>query len=212
MSEHTPTRWLLLAGIASPIVLWSLGVIVAATWPGYDPIAESISVMVHAPLGWIQTLAFWIEGVLGIAWAFGAARMIGMNAREGRIVRWLFLLQAAIGFAFAILPADAGGTRETLVAQLHLANFYLYAVSMPITMFVLARLFGRDPRWAGAVRGTRIAGALMLISTAIVPLTVAGPLLPYLGLLERTYVAIPSIWQLWVARRALRLLAASKST
>lgn len=211
MTERVGTRWLLHAGMASPIVLWTLGIVVAATWPGYDPITESISVMVHAPLGWLQTTAFWIQGVLGVAWAFGASRVIGMNARERRIVRALFLLQAGIGFAFAILPTDAGGTRETLIARLHLANFYLYAISMPITLFVLAWIFGRDPRWRGAATGTRIAGTLMLFSATIVPLTVAGPLLPYLGLLERMYVAIPSIWQLWVARRAVRVLAAQQS-
>jgi len=210
VTAHAETRWLLRAGVASPVVLWTLGAVVAATWSGYDPIAESISVMVHAPLGWIQTASFWLQGGLGIAWAVGASRVMGGDARRRRIVRWLFLLQAAIGFAFAILPTDAGGGRETLVARLHLATFYVYAVSMPITLFVLAHFFGRDQRWATAAGGTRIAGALMLISAALVPLTVAGPLLPYLGALERIYVAIPSIWQLAVARRALRILPESR--
>ncbi|MEK6721588.1 MAG: DUF998 domain-containing protein [Chloroflexota bacterium] len=198
------TRALLISGLASPVSLWILGGVVAVTWPGYDPIAESISVMVHAPLGWLQTAGFWIQGVLGVAWAIGAARVMGSGTRERRLVRGLFGLQAGIGFAFAILPTDVGGTRTTLIAELHLANFYLYAVSMPITLFVLARLYGRDPRWQGAVTGTRIAGFLMLVSVALVPLTVAGPLLPYLGLLERAYIAIPSIWQAAVAIRALR--------
>jgi len=78
-------------------------------------------------------------------------------------------------------------------------------VSMPITLFVLAGIFVRDPRWHGAIRGTRIAGLLMLISAALVPLTVDGPLLPYLGLLERAYVAIPSAWQIVIAIHALRI-------
>ncbi len=199
------TRALVAAGLAAPVALWVIGVIVAVTWPGYDPIAESISVMVHAPLGWLQTGAFWLQGLLGVAWAIGAARVMGTTAADRRIIRALFLLQAGIGFAFALLPADAGGVRETVVGRLHLANFYLYAISMPITLFILARVFRRNPAWAGAARGTRIAGLLMAGSAALVPLTVSGPLEPYLGLLERLYVAIPSLWQALVAIRALRI-------
>jgi len=204
------TRWLVLGGAAAPVVLWTLGIVVAATWPGYDPLAQSISLLVHAPLGGLQTAAFWAQGGLGLAWAIGAARVIGRDRRERWIVRGLFLLQSGIGFAFAVLPTDADGERITLVARLHLANFYLYAISMPITLIVLARVFARDPRWATAAGGTRLAGTLMLVSIALVPLTVAGPLLPYLGALERIYVAIPSVWQFAVARRALRVLAEAR--
>ena len=210
MTGPGTTLWLVLGGAAAPVVLWTLGVVVAATWPGYDPLAESISLLVHAPLGWLQTAAFWAQGGLGLAWAIGAARVIGRERRERRLVRGLFLLQSAIGFAFAVLPTDADGERITLVARLHLATFYAYAVSMPITLIVLARVFARDPNWAAAAGATRLAGTLMLVSIAIVPLTVAGPLLPFLGALERIYVAIPSVWQFAVARRALRVLAESR--
>lgn len=204
------TRWLVLGGAAAPVVLWTLGIVVAATWPGYDPLAQSISLLVHAPLGWLQTAAFWAQGGLGLAWAIGAARVIGRDRRERWIVRGLFLLQSGIGFAFAVLPTDGNGEHITLVGRLHLATFYAYAVSMPITLFVLARVFARDPRWSAAAAGTRLAGTLMLVSIAIVPLTVAGPLLPYLGALERIYVAIPSVWQFAVARRALRVFAEAR--
>lgn len=211
MTERDGTRWLLLAGIASPIVLWSLGIIVAVTWPGYDPISESISSMVHAPMGWLQGAAFWVQGGLGVAWAVGASRVMGQTIIERRLVGGLFLLQAGIGFAFAVLPTDPGGAHDTLVGRLHLANFYLYAISMPITLYILARMFRRDPQWVAVSSGTRLAGILMLASAILVPITVDGPLLPVLGLLERLYVAIPSVWQLWAAGHALRVLAAVRS-
>jgi hypothetical protein len=47
-----------LAGIASPILSWGLSLVIIAGWSGYDPIAQSISLLANAPLGWLQTAAF----------------------------------------------------------------------------------------------------------------------------------------------------------
>jgi hypothetical protein len=50
-----PRRTTILAGIAAPIVSWGLSVVVIAGWPGYDPVAQSISLLAS----W-ATLAFWV--------------------------------------------------------------------------------------------------------------------------------------------------------
>jgi hypothetical protein len=47
----------------------------------------------------------------------------------------------------------------------------------------------------------------MVVATLLVPLTLAGPLKAWLGLLERAYVAIPGILQVAIALRALGLAA-----
>ena len=187
----------ILAGIVAPIVAWALTVFVGATWPGYDPIAQSISVLADAPLGWLQTLAFAISGVLGAAWAFGLSSVLGATPRDRSIVRALVLLQALIAVGFAILPADPGPERAPVstVGVLHLANFYLYAVTMPLTLLALGLVMRRDPRWRGSVRPTFLAATVVLVAIALVPATIDGPLTPWLGLLERIFVAIPSIWQ-----------------
>jgi hypothetical protein len=199
------TRVLLASGAIGPAAFWVLGGVVAATWPGYDPIADSISSMVHAPLGGLQILAFAIGGPLTLAWAIGAGRVLGATPRDRTIVRAVFAVQAAIALAFALLPTDASGAPATLVGSLHLATFYAYAIVMPASLLLVGRVFAGDPAWRPASRPTVVAAMLLVVATLLVPLTIAGPLEPWLGLLERIYVGIPGAWQVVVALRALRL-------
>jgi hypothetical protein len=206
------TRALLACGAVGPALFWALGAVVAVTWPGYDPIADSISSMVHAPLGGLQVLAFAIGGTLTLAWAIGAGRVLGATSRDRDVVRAAFAIQAAISLAFALLPTDAAGVPTTLIGNLHLVDFYAYAVVMPVSLVLVARVFARDPAWRPAARLTGAAAVLMVVATAFVPLTVGGPLEPWLGLLERIYVGTPPVWQVAVALRALRLDAQTPTT
>ena len=206
------TRALLAFGAIGPAAFWVLGGVVAATWPGYDPIADSISSMVHAPLGGLQVLAFAIGGPFTLAWAVGAGRVLGATSRDRTVVRAVFAVQAAIALAFALLPTDAVGAPATLVGSLHLATFYAYAIVMPASLVLVGRVFARDPAWRSASRPTAVAAVLMVVATLLVPLTIAGPLEPWLGLLERIYVGIPGAWQVAVALRALRLDARTHAT
>jgi hypothetical protein len=203
--EERPNRVGIAAGIAAPIVSWSLGVVVIATWPGYDPVAQSISSLANAPLGSLQTVAFAISGVLGVAWAFGLSSVLGSTSRDRELVRGLLLIQAVIALGFAFLPTDPEGAPTTLIGRLHLFDFYLYALAMPVTLVVLALVMRRDPRWQRWFRPTLFAAGLVVVAAALVPATLDGPLTPWLGLLERLYVAIPSIWQVAVGVAAWRL-------
>jgi len=202
--EHRPFRAGIAAGIAAPIVSWSLSIVVIVAWPGYDPVAQSISSLANAPLGWLQTVAFAISGLLGIAWAFGLSSVLGSTSRDRTLVRGLLLLQAVIALAFAFLPTDPAGAPTTSIGRLHLLDFYLYALTMPLTLVVLGLVMRRDPRWHGGVRPTLFAAGLVVVAAALVPATLDGPLTPWLGLLERLYVAIPSIWQVAVGVAAWR--------
>ena len=204
-----PYRVGIAAGIAAPIVSWSLSVVVIATWPGYDPVAQSISSLANAPAGWLQTVAFAISGFLGLAWAFGLSSVLGSTARDRALVRGLLLLQAVVAFGFAILPTDSQGAPTTLIGRLHLLDFYLYALTMPLTLVVLALVMRRDPHWRAGVRPTLFAAGLVVVAAGLVPATLDGPLTPWLGLLERIYVAIPSIWQVATGVAAWRLATGS---
>jgi hypothetical protein len=195
----------ILAGLAAPVLSWGLSAVVIAGWPGYDAISQSISLLAIAPLGWLQTVAFAVSGLLGAAWAFGLSSVLGPTSRDRAIIRGLLLLQAAITIAFAIFPTDPDGVPMSALGQIHLVNFYLYSVTMPLTLLVLGLLMRRDPRWRGSARPTLLAAGLVVLSTALVPVTIEGPLTPWLGLLERLYVAIPSVWQVGAGLVAWRL-------
>jgi len=200
------TRIAILAGIAGPVIAWSLSAIVIVGWPGYDPIAQSISLLANAPLGWLQTVAFWVSGGLGAAFAVGLAAVLGRSSGDRAIVRALLLFQAALAIGFALFPTDREARAITTVGKIHLGIFYAYAITMPLTLLVIGRVMRRDDRWRAAARPTLIAGALVIVSAVLVPLTLDGPLTPWLGLLERIYVAIPSAWQVGVGILAWRLL------
>jgi hypothetical protein len=94
-----------------------------------------------------------------------------------------------------IFPTDLAARAVTTIGAIHLAIFYAYAVTMPLTLLALGLAMRRDPRWQGSAGPTLIAAGLVVLSTALVPSTLDGPLTPWLGLLERLYVAIPSVWQ-----------------
>ena len=203
----TATRAGILAGIAAPVISWGLSGIVIAGWAGYDPIAQSISLLATAPLGWLQTVAFGISGLLGAAWAIGLSSVLGRTAQQRALVRGLLLIQAAIAFGFAVLPTDGAGVPTTTIGSLHLLDFYLYSITMPLTLVALGLVMRRDLRWHGAAGPTLAAAGLVVLATALVPATVDGPLTPWLGLLERLYVAIPSAWQVGAGIVAWRVVA-----
>lgn len=209
------TRAGLAAGIAGPILTWGLSIVVIAGWPGYDPVRQSVSLLATAPLGWLMTISFALSGILGAAWALGLSAVLGVSSRHRAIVRWLLLLQALIAFGFALFPTDPSGAPTSVVGSLHLADFYAYALTMPLTLLALGLVMRLDPRWSAttlagvpAVRLTLLAAGLAVVSIALVPATIDGPLTPWLGLLERVFIAIPSVWQVYVALIAWRVTRA----
>lgn len=195
----------LIAGIVAPIVSWALSFVVIAAWPDYDPIRQSISQLADAPLGWIQNLAFVLAGALTLAWALALPSVLGSTPRDRGIVRGTQLLLGLIVLAFALVPTDPESAPASTIGRLHLLDYGLYTLAMPVTLLMTAVVMRHDPRWARLANPSLLAAALALVGIALTPLTLYGPLLPWLGLLERLFVAIPSIWQLAAGLFALRL-------
>ena len=198
----TSTRLLLACGIAGPVAFWVLGSIAAATWPGYDPVSQSISVMVHAPEGWLQVDAFILLGVLSLAFAVGMGRVAGATHAARDRVRSALLILATIQLGFALFPTDPG-TATSLHGAVHLLVFAAFAVAFPIVAWRIAGPLRADPPWRRA--GTLTAGVAVGMAVALVTvvLTIGGPLETYLGLLERVYVAVPSLWLVGIAAHGL---------
>jgi hypothetical membrane protein len=197
------TRLLLGCGIAGPVLFWALGSVAAATWPGYDPVAQSISVLVQAPNGWLQEDGFILLGVLTMVFAVGMGRVAGRTAAARARVRSALLALAVIDLGFALFPADGPDAATSPFGAVHMLVFATFAVAFPILSWRIAVPLRADPPWRRA--GTLTAGVAvgMAIALATVVLTVGGPLEPWLGLLERAYVAVPSLWLASLAAHGL---------
>src|SRR5207248_1757976 len=111
------------------------------------------------------------------------------------------------------VPTMLGMDRRSRLVELGImAGIAGPIVSWGLTFVVIAGWPGYDPirqsisllatsplGWvqtlAFAARPTLVAAGLAVVSIALVPATIDGPLTPFLGLLERLFVAIPSVWQ-----------------
>ena len=196
------TRLLLACGIAGPVLFWVLGAIAAATWPGYDPVSDSISVLVHAPEGWLQVDAFILLAVLSLAFAIGMGRVTGATPAARRRVRSALLVLAAIQLGFALFPTDPAEA-TSLHGEIHTLVFAAFAITFPILAWRIAGPLRADRPWRRAGALTAAVAIVMTAALVTVPLTIAGPLEPWLGLLERIYVAVPSLWLAGVAAHGL---------
>ncbi len=193
----TPTRLLLACGIAAPAVFWALGAAAALSWPGYSPVSGSISSLIFAPEGWLQVDAFILMAALTAAFGVGMGRIAGATGRDRLLVRRSILVLAGIELGFALFPTDPGeglGTVATLHGSLHMLCVVAWAVVFPVLAFGLARILRRDPPWRRAGVLTDLVAVTMVVAIGGVLLVVAGPLGDWTGLLERVWVAIPSLW------------------
>jgi hypothetical protein len=81
--------------------------------------------------------------------------------------------------------------------------FLAFAVAFPLVSWRIAGALRADPPWHRA--GTLTVGVAIVMTVALftVPVTIAGPLEPWLGLMERLYVGIPSLWLAGIAAHGL---------
>ena len=202
------TRLLLACGIAGPVAFWGLGLLAMASWPGYDVVADSISGLVYAPEGWLQVDAFVLLAVLTAAFAVGMGRVAGATRVDRARVRSAILVLAVIELGFSIFPTDAGdagnaGDAASLHGTAHMLVLGTFAIAFPILGFRIAAVLRCDPPWWRAGILTYAVSVVMAISIVGVVLVVAGPLDACTGLLERVWVAVPSIWLIGLAVHGL---------
>lgn len=166
------SRLLVGAGaLAAP--LFTVAVVVqAATREGYDITRHPASMLALGDLGWVQTTSFVVTGLLSVAGAAGARRLL----RGGRGRTWGPALFALIGVGLllaAVFRMDASdgfplGTPDTPLTTmsgemiLHNAFASVSFFSMIALCFVLAARFRARGRAGWAASG-RVAGVLFVL-------------------------------------------------
>jgi hypothetical membrane protein len=206
--EVPPT--LAAAGIAGPII-FTAGYLVQGWFRRgeYNATTEFISDLEAGPGGWVQQLNFILFGLLMIAFAFGMLRGLRPAVAGPALLAWNGV-ELIVGGVFPLREDAAGVTYDPL--GVHTVNGAIFFLSIGIGLVVLSRQLAGDPRWRGAsgfVLGTGIALLAMFVALVALARPPDAVLHPWLGLVQRTVLAI---WSVCIVVLALRLLGTTRTT
>lgn len=165
----------LIAAIVGPIQSVLGWVIAAALWPGYDPIAKTISDLAadDSPVQAIQTSFFVLGGTLSLVTAV-SARSLSM---PGRVLIFIGGL-ATYGFAYFTTPSqDSSSAMHRLFA---IISFVIFS-AWPL----FAMRFDRAYPWVLRPLGVIVATAIMTAVSLWFLATWTSPEATNVGLAER---------------------------
>ena len=159
-----------LAGIVGPVMFGGIVALLdvlqydflVAT--GNSPLSDNpISVNALGPYGWLQTISFFIFGLLILLFTVGLHRDIsgGQGSRVG---------PALLGI-FGVAMLLSSGTIEdahfsdppTLHAWMHVIGFLLFLAALTPSYFFMWWRLRKDPRWAGYDWYTLATGMLVVL-------------------------------------------------
>lgn len=195
-----------LAGIAAPIVFWSVLTVLGRMQAGYSAFKSDISLLVLGLNGWMQTANFAVFGVLIVAFQGGVQRTVA----PGRVWGAINIIALACGLglvAIAAFPTDRVGT-WTIRGAIHLGVVAALAVLLPLSCLAMAIEVRPNRAWRGYAVFSVLIGAVTGVLTVTLLLVWSGlwhASHPWLGLYERIAFALPSAWMEVIAIRLLRL-------
>ena len=191
-----------LAGMIAPILFLIILTIVESLQPGYNRIQETISRLVLGPYGFLQTVAFFIFGLLLIVFAMRLGFAIA-SRRSAKVGSFFFNL-IGVGFiVVGIFPTDSPGITVTLHALIHQTTAATIALLFPLALLAIAPALRGDTRWKGAFAYTIATGILALILTILGVVMRANKL--WSGLYERVLLLNGLAWIELISFRLLRL-------
>ena len=192
------TRFLLRCGIVAGLVYITLGVVQVLFRQGFDVRRHALSLLSNGDNGWIQISNFLVSGVLVIAGAVGARRLL----RGGKAGTWGPILLGLYGIGLigaGIFVADPGrgfppGAPEvTTMTRNGLMHFVFGGIgfyALITVCFVFARRYAAQGR-SGWVMYSTFTGAAFLCAFA----AIASGSTSVLAMLA-FYVAVAWVW-LW---------------
>jgi len=161
------TRALLACGIAGPVLFSTVVLIEGATRPGYSAWRNAASQLALGDQGWMQTVNFFVGGLLFAGFAIGLWRTL----RSGPASTWAPRLIAGMGVCFVlagIFPINPGlgyppgvAPSYSLHGAIHFVAATLLVVQLCALCFVLARRFAADAGWTGWAPWSRAIGVIV---------------------------------------------------
>jgi len=190
------------AGMIGPVLFVSIFVLEGRLRVGYDSLAMYVSALSLGPRGWVQILNFVVFGLLLLAFARGVAAGFRI-ARASKGVGPALLTIVALGYLLSgLFVMDPDGTPRNLMSvhgTIHGVLGGIVFLLMPVSCFVFARRFRRNPEWRSLHWFTLAAGTTVAIAVAI--LTIATKVVPlqdafsrWLGLIQRAAIVPFMAW------------------
>jgi hypothetical membrane protein len=176
-----------LGGIAvAGVIVFVAGIALAGfAYPGYSHVDQMISELggVDATHAWIQNTNFMVFGLTAI----GLAVALMLDARRvfaGAVL--LVVLGFSGTFMEGVVNCDTGCKGETTEGAIHLMFGLVGFVCGVVALFLLARRFRREPRWARHVTFTRACAWAALAGLILFIVSNGAPAVD--GLAQRLFV------------------------
>lgn len=210
------SRALLAAGALAGLLFTLAWLLEGATRPDYNPLRHPVSSLAIGALGWTQTAAFLVTGLLTLACAFGLRRRLRSFGGPvwgpwlvaaiaiGLLGAGLFVTDPMNGYPPGTPPLPL---QYSVPGRLHRLFSALVFLGLPAACFVFARFFARRGarRWANYSVATGVAFLVLFVVTSAGFAQVPG-LVDYAGLFQRITLTVGWAWltllALWHIRYA----------
>ena len=206
------------AGIATPIVWFTLLLLAGALVPGYDPVRQYMTELTDGPTWYLIESDFALGALLIGVFAAGLATAVGHDRWSLAIVL-LVLAKAGATLGTGLVHGDVDPLVRTPSGQLHNTLVVAGNVALAGACLIAAWRFPTLAGWDGLV-GYNIATAVatLVLLVVLATLTPAGtaradaPLASIGGLVQRLSMLVTDLWPAVIGSRLLRLARARSSS
>jgi hypothetical membrane protein len=201
--HHRAAR-LIFAGLVVPFFFSALVILQSYLQSGYSHVAHPISALAALPLGWIQNLNFYVEGMLVLCFAIGLHFGVSPT-RRGVIGPALVALSGAGLIVCGVFPWRQ--ENSTFVEPVgHAIGAVMTFVGASVGYILTSLRIRRDPEWESLASYILFSGIIMLILFFAVghALQLSSPLHPWTGALQRLLVVVWFVCTFAIALRGWR--------
>jgi hypothetical protein len=198
------------AGIAGPIGFSATVIVQGLLQPDYSHVALPISALAAWPSGWIQSVSFFVFGLLMIGYAIGLH--LGIGRGQESVVGPAILVLSGIGLEVAGAFPWRYIDGSYIVPGGHIVGAFMSFLGAGIGLIVMSRRMAADSRWrsvAAYALATGVAIVILFMAQGILVRPEDAPLHAWAGIAQRVTVAV---WFTCTIVLALRLLNVARKT
>jgi len=175
-----------------PAIFLSGTLLLEATQRNFNPVSQTVSMLVWYPHGWVQTGLFSLLGatLFVLAWKLRRTGMPGKKVKTG----YGTLLLSGLGFVtIAICPSGIPGEPHTTLHTIHTWAAVIMTIVSPFSSLLLAPVFRTGKRYNLAYVLCLILGFTgLVLNVAGLAIIIFG--VPWIGAVERAIMLNGLVW------------------